>query len=167
MLVLTAGGVATAASNGPLLGPSVGANEGPFSLTLSAEAPDAEIALSALLDAQAEVVDGTGEVGVSVELDPAALYGLTFGLTSDVTGESNETDIIDPSAQDQARVGIEAFAGCTGETACEERFAAHFALLGDAPEGELDVTWYVDGFVEVAIPEDEQPTGTLELAVEQ
>lgn len=165
-LVLVAGGVATAASNGPLLGPSVGATAGPFTLTLSSEAPDAEVPFSALLDAQAEVVDGSGEVGLSVELDPASLHGVSFSLTSEVTGESNQADIIDPSAQEQAWIGIEAFAGCTGETPCEEPFTARFTMLDEAAEGDLEVTWYVDGIVEVAIPEDEQPTGTLELTVE-
>lgn len=164
-LVLSVGLVATAASNGALLGPAVSAEEGPYSVVLTPDAPEAMYDVTALLDARDAIVAGTGEVGVAVELDPGALASLTFGLTSDVTGEANETEILDPAAQDQARVGIEAFAGCTGESPCEEPFVVHFARLDDPPEGDLEVTWYVDGVVEVAIAEDEVPQGSLTLTV--
>lgn len=167
VVVLGAGALATIASNGPVLGPSVSAEEGPFSLVLTPDAPEAEVPFSALLDAQAELVEGSGEVGVQVELDPGSTASLTFGLSSDVTGETNETDIIDPSAQEQARVGIEAFAGCAGDTSCEERFVARFTRLDDPPEGDLDITWYVDGVVEVVVPEGEDTSGSLALTVEQ
>lgn len=166
-LVLAGGAVATAASNGPLRGPSVSAEDGPYSLVLTPEAPEAEVGFSATLDAQAEVVSGSGEVGLLVELDPAATASLSFGLTSEVTGEANEADIFDPAAQYQARVGIDAFAGCDGASLCEEGFVARFTRLDDPPEGELEVTWYVDGVVEVAISEDEEPTGSLEFTVAQ
>lgn len=165
-LVVAAGCAATVATS-PVLGPAVSAEAGPYTLTLTPDAPEAEVSFSALLDAQAQVVEGTGEVGVQVELDPASLVGLTFGLTSEVTGAANETDIIDPSAQEQARVGVEAFAGCTGETPCEEGFTARFTRMADPPDGDLEVTWYVDGVVEVAVPEGEEPSGTLELTVAQ
>ncbi len=164
-LVLAAGCAATVASNGPLFGPGLSDDEGPMTLTLTSSAPDATVPFSALLDAQAPIADGSGEVGVQVELDPGAVLGLTFGLSSDVTGESNTTDIIDPAAQDQARVGIGAFAGCSGDTPCDERFTASFSLLGDG-EGELEVTWYVDASVGLELAEDEEATGSLELSVE-
>ena len=167
LVVLGVGALATVASNSPLLGPALSAEEGPFTLVLTPDAPDAEVGFTALLDAQAQTVADSGEVGVLVELDPAATASLTFGLTSDVTGETNETDIIDPAAQEQARVGIEAFAGCTGESPCEERFVARFTRLDDPPDGDLEVTWYVDGIVELALEEDEEPAGSLELTVEQ
>lgn len=164
LVVLMVGCAATAASNGPLFGPGLSADEGPMTLTLSSSAPDAQVPFSALLDAQAPLTEGSGEVGVQVELDPGAVLGLSFGLSSDVTGESNSTDIIDPSAQDQARVGIEAFAGCSGDSACEEGFSATFALIGEG-EGELEVTWYVDASVSLELAEDEEPTGSLTLTV--
>ena len=163
-LVLAAGAAATVASNGPLFGPSLSADDGPLTLTLSTSAPEAEVPFSALLDAQAPLTEGSGEVGVLVELDPGAVLGLSFGLSSDVTGESNATDVIDPAAQDTARVGVEAFAGCSGDTACEERFTASFSLLGEG-EGELEVTWYVDASVSLELAEDEEPTGSLTLTV--
>lgn len=164
-LVLVGGAVAAAASNGPLLGPAISAEDGPYTLMLTPNAPEAEVGFSATLDAQAEVVSGSGEVGLLVELDPAATGSLSFGLTSEVTGETDETDIFDPAAQYQTRLGIEAFAGCDGASLCEEGFVARFTRLDDPPEGDLEVTWYVDGVVEVAIPEDEEPTGSLELTI--
>lgn len=163
--MLAAGCVATAASNGPLLGPGLSAEEGPFTLVLTPDAPDAEVSFSALLEAVDEVVAGSGEVGVAVELDPGSTASLTFGLTSDVTGETNETDIIDPAAQDQARVGISAFAGCSAAAPCEEGFVARFTRFDGSAEGDLEVTWYVDGYIEVALEEGEDPSGSLELSV--
>jgi hypothetical protein len=144
LVVLVAGTLATAASNGPIFGPSLSAEEGPYTLVLSPESPS---------------------VGVSVELDPGSTASLSFGVRSELTGEANETDILDPSAQDQARVGIEAFIGCTAESPCEEGFVAHFARYDDPPEGELEVTWYVDGVIEVTVPEGEEPSGSLQLSV--
>ena len=165
LVVLVAGTLATAASNGPIFGPSLSAEEGPYTLVLSPESPSTEVSFSALLEAGDEPVAGTGEVGVSVELDPGSTASLSFGLSSDLTGEANETEILDPSAQDQARVGIEAFIGCTAESPCEEGFVAHFARYDDPPEGELELTWYVDGVIEVTVPEGEEPSGSLQLSV--
>lgn len=163
--MLAAGTLATAASNGPLLGPALSAEEGPYTLVLSPDSPSAEVSFSALLEATDEPVAGTGEVGVSVELDPGSTASLSFGLSSDLTGESNETEILDPAAQDQARVGIEAFIGCTADSPCEEAFVAHFARYDDPPEGDLELTWYVDGVIEVTVPEGEEPGGSLQLSV--
>ena len=83
-VVLAVGAVATAASNGPLFGPAVSAEDGPFYLVLTPDAPDAEVSFSALLDTQDEIVAGSGEVAVSVELDPASTASLSFGLTPDL-----------------------------------------------------------------------------------
>jgi hypothetical protein len=113
-------------------------------ITLDADNPSATVTAVATVDVDAVVASGSGQIGLSVVLDNDAEGSLSFSLTSDTTGETQGTDIVDTQAQGTARVGIDAFEGC-GPGACDEELVLEFNRTDGTLDGVLGLSFSLDG----------------------
>ena len=111
-------GVAGSIATGPVADVSGVSDD--VRLTLDANNPSERITAVATVDVDAVIASGTGQIGLSVTLDNDAEGSLAFSLTSETTGSTQGTDIVDTQAQGTARVGIDAF-----EARCAE-LASHY-----------------------------------------
>ncbi len=132
-------------------------------VVLDANEPSREIFATATIDADAAIAAGTGQVGLAVEIDGDADGSLAITLTSDTTGQSQATDIVDTQAQGSARIGIDAFEGC-GAEACDEDLVLRFERTDAELEGTLGLTFTLDGLA--STDGEEAGTGTIRFSID-
>lgn len=163
LFVVAVGLVASLAST-PSTGDGVSGASDTFTVLLDADTPDLEQRVTATLNAGVQI-GADGEIGVTALFDDSDVGQLNVTITSDTTGESNDTAVLDPVAQPQATVGIPAFAGCDGLSACEEALILRFERLEADVTNDLEFEWELDGFVSILDAEAEN-VGTLTFTTE-
>lgn len=158
LLAILAGLLAAAAST-PSSSDGVSGVSNSFTVSLTADAPDFEQRVTALLDAQAPIGDD-GQVGVTALFDDTDVAQVQLSLTSETTGESSEAPVLDTVAQPEVSVGIAAFGGCDGLSPCEETLVVRFERLEADVTSDLSFEWSLDGFVSI-VDADAATSGTL------
>ena len=141
--IFIAGVIATTATSGPSASISGTSEDEP--IVLSSSTPAIALDATATLTSDVPVLDG--EIGLNVDVDSDAVGSIVVGLRSSTSGEHEELDIVDTQAQGTARIGIAAFADC-GEGDCLENLELTFERTDDALEGDLGLTFHLDGFVD-------------------
>ena len=155
-------GIAGSVATGPVADLS-GVSED-VRVTLDADNPSATVTAVATVDVDAVVASGSGQIGLSVVLDNDAEGSLAFSLTSDTTGDTQGTDIVDTQAQGNARVGIDAFEGC-GPGPCDEELVLEFNRTDGTLDGVLGLTFSLDG---LASTETEAPApGSITFSIDR
>jgi hypothetical protein len=158
-MVFGAGVLATTATSGPSA--SIAGSSDEETVVLDAATPAIALDASATLTSDVPVLGG--EIGLNIVVDSDAVGSVVFGLRSITSGEREEVDIVDTQAQGTARIGIAAFAGCT-EPTCVEQLELTFERTDDALEGQLGVTFQLDGFADT----DGEPTsGDLTFTIDR
>jgi hypothetical protein len=115
------------------------------SLVLDAATP--ALALDARATVNSDVPVITGEIGLNVSVNPDAVGSLAVGLRSLTSGAQQTLDIVDLQAQGLARIGIDAFEDCpTGR--CVEELELTFERIDEALEGEVGLTFHLDGLAD-------------------
>jgi hypothetical protein len=141
--IFFAGVLATTATSGPSA--SIAGSSDEQSIVLNASTP--AIALDATATLTSDVPVLGGEIGLNVVVDSDAVGSIVVGLRSSTSGEHEELDIVDTQAQGTARIGIAAFANCA-EGECLEDLELTFERTDDTLDGDLGVSFQLDGFVD-------------------
>ena len=131
-------------------------------VVLDANEPSRDVLASAIISADGLIADGTGQIGLAIELDGDAEGSLAVTLTSDTTCESQATDIVDTQAQGSARIGINAFDGC-GE-GCTEELTLTFERTDAELAGTLGLTFTLDGLA--STDGEEAGTGSITFSID-
>ncbi len=135
-------GVVGSVATSPATADISGVSE-PVRVVLDADQPSRDVFASATISADGIIADGTGQIGLAIELDGDAEGSLAVTLSSDTTGQSQATDIVDTQAQGSARIGINAFDGC-GE-GCAEELTLTFERTDADLAGTLGLSFTLDG----------------------
>lgn len=163
-LVVAVAVAASVASTGAPGDGISGASE-TFAVVLDESTPDFEQRVTALLDAQVQVAQD-GQIGLTALFDDADVGQVNLSITSDTTGELGETQVLDPIAQPEVSVGIDAFVGCDGLSPCEEALIVRFERLEADVTNELEFEWELDGLVSVLDADADAALGTLTFTAE-
>lgn len=141
--IFIAGVIATTATSGPSA--SIAGTSDDESVVLNASTPALALDATATLTSDLPVLDG--EIGLNVDVESDATGSIVVGLRSKTSGEHEELDIVDTQAQGTARIGITAFGDCA-EGDCVEDLELTFERTDDALDGDLGITFHLDGFVD-------------------
>ncbi len=161
MLALAAGVAGTVASD-PLPPGDISGSAGPITVTLDAATPNVEKTVAATLTASGPI--DTGTVRLSADFSDGSAAQLSMGIEPD-SGDGNETQVLDTSAQPSVELAVDAFADCA-DSPCSQSFTVHFERLEADVVDPLTFDFTVDGAATVVDDgSGETPTGSLDLSV--
>ncbi len=158
-LVAVAVGLVASAASTPSVGDGVSGSSDTFVVLLDEGTADFEQRVLASLNAGVEI-GADGEIELTALFDDGDVGQVNLVITSDTTGQNNETAVFDPLAQPEVTTGIPAFEGCDGLSPCEEELIIRFERLEADVTNDLEFEWQLDGFVSILDAEAEN-VGTL------
>lgn len=147
LLVVAAGLVASAAST-PSVDDGVSGASETFTVLLTGASTSAEQRVIASLNPGVQI-GADGEIGLTALFDDGDVGQVNLSIASETTGEFSDAPVLDPVAQPEVSVGIPAFAGCDGLSACEEELTIRFERLEADVTNDLEFEWELDGFVSI------------------